>query len=447
MPKERVAIVKVTEQHLDEALENLISLLGAVEEILPRGSRVLIKPNFTFAPTHRGITHPEVIEGVVRLVAGMSPRDILIAEGAGDVYTSLAFRFQGIYRIAARYGARVVDLNVEEGVKTPVEEGLGRDYVMAPRSAVESDVLISIPIFKLWGGNPLSLSLKNMFGLYGGRYYGHNKNSDSIAVEHPFFGLPGDVGTELGAHKPTVPQSVCAVNLAVRTHLAIIDALEGGDGVANWIRLDTLVAGRNPVATDTVGMAMAGFCAEEYPTFKLCAEHGLGPCRLDEIEVVGENLKDVSFPLKRLKENVLELPVRFCLTLLSTDELRQIHRAFGLYGFLPESDDAPQGREALLCLLCGLLESDGFFEQALKKCDDHTQNLMALLIEQGGTSGDFETIRNTFSEQCGGGESLYYAPAARTLTRLGLAYAVEGTCRNYYVLPEGVVAAFKRVRT
>jgi hypothetical protein len=42
--------------------------------------------------------------------------------------------------------------------------------------------------------------------------------------------------------------SICALNSVVETHLAIIDGLEGSDGRGNFIRLDTLIAGRNPVA-------------------------------------------------------------------------------------------------------------------------------------------------------------------------------------------------------
>ena len=144
MAKERVAITKVTEQHLDEALQEAIELLGGLERIVPSGNRVLIKPNFTFAPTNRGITHPELIEAVVRMVTDTSPREIVIAEGAGDTYTTHCFRFQGVFRIAARYGAELVDLNLEEGVKAPVPEGLGREYIMLPRAVVESDIFISL---------------------------------------------------------------------------------------------------------------------------------------------------------------------------------------------------------------------------------------------------------------------------------------------------------------
>lgn len=446
MSKERVSIVRVTEQRIDDALEQTMKLLGGLDKIVPSGSRVLIKPNFTIVPTDRGITHPELVEAVVRLVADASPSEIIIAESSGDYYTSYCFRFMGMYRIAARYGARAVDLNVEEGVKSTVPQGLGREYVMVPKSVVESDVLISLPIFKLWGSSPMSLSLKNLFGLYGALYYGYNKDSATLSNQHPFYARPGEVGVELGIHQPTVAQSVCAINSAVKTDLAIIDALEGGDGAGNWIRLDTLVAGCNPVATDTVAMAMGGFQAGEYPIFKLCSDYGLGPCLMDEIEVLGEQIEDVSFPLARLRENLLEMPVAFCLNLLSTGELLQMHRGLKLYDLLPETAVSPQDRAALFGTLANIVASEGYYDAALACCDEHALTLLGIIFAQGGTSGDLVAIRNALSARYDGEESLHYAPAARTLARLGLAYAVEGFAHPYYLLPDGLDAAYERFR-
>lgn len=440
MSNERVAITKVVEQRLDKAVQRVVELLGDVEEIVPRNSRVLIKPNYVFAPTDRGITHPELVEAVVRLVADTNPREIVIAEGSADNYTTQSFRFQGAYRTAARYGAKVVDLNTEEGVKTPVPEGLGRPYIMLPRAVVESDVFISLPVFKLWGSSPLSLSLKNLIGLYSGRYYGYNKDSDERGQELSFYGLPGEVGKELGAHKPTVAQSICAMNSVVETDLAIIDALEGGDGAGNFMRLDTLIAGTNVVATDTVALKMTGLEAADYDIPRLCCERGLGPCCMEDIEVVGESVADVAFDLHRLEDNVLEMPLSFCLSLLSTGELLQIHRALGLYGFLPQDAQPPADRDDLLDVLDGILGDDDYFDKALAECNKYVRDLLHLIIAQGGTSGDMAAIEDAFCARWGQ-SGLYYMPSARTLTRLGLAYAVDSASRNYYLLPEGMVAA------
>jgi len=439
MLKERVAIVKVTEQRIDEALQQIVEMLGGLDDIVLRGSRVLVKPNFVFPPTDRGITHPELIEAVVRLVAETAPKEILIGEGSADVYTTQGFRFQGMSRVAARYGANLVDLNLEEGVKTPVPPGLGRDYIMLPKAVIESDILISLPVFKLWGGSPLSLSLKNLIGLYGARYYGHNKNSQQ-GDSNPGYALLSEVGCELGAHQPSVPMSICAMNSVVKTHLVIIDALEGGDGAGNWIRLDTLIGGRNPVATDTVACQMAGVTASEHNAFSLCAEYGLGPVHMDQIEVVGEKLTDVSFNLERLRGNVLEMPVQFCLNLLNTGELQQIQRALHLYD-LVEPGIKLEKRDALLAMLTKIISSEGYYERALAKCTDYALGLLDIIIEKGGTSGSMVDASKTFGERF---QSLYYYPSHRVLTRLGLAYAVDSATRHYYLLPEGIVRARER---
>ena len=438
MATERVAIVKVIEQRLDEALTQLVGLLGNLEEIVPRGSRVLIKPNFVFPPTDRGITHPQLVEAVVRLVSEIAPREILVGEGSADVYTGQGFRFQQMDHIAARYGATLVDLNLEEGVRSPVPDGLGRDMIMVPRAIAESDVLISLPVFKRWGGSPLSLSLKNLIGVYGARYYGHNKNSIEKAND-PGYALPGDVGREMGAHQPNVAMSICAMNTAVKTHLAIIDALEGGDGRGNWIRLDTLIAGTNPVATDTVACKMAGVTAGEHEVFQLCQKYGLGPCEMNQIEVVGETVADTAFDLELLYDNVLEMPVAFCLNLLNTEELMQIQRALPLYGLL-DSEPELTDRDALLRMLTEVISSEGYYKRAFAQCTEYARGLLDILVGHGGTSGSLDEAAQAFGKHYDG---LYYYPSHRVLTRLGLAYAVDSASRHYYLLPEGLAAAWR----
>jgi len=436
--KERVAIVKIREQRIDDGVAQVVGLLGGLEDIVPPGSRVLVKPNFVFPPTGRGVTHPELIEAVVRLVVETAPREVLIGEGSADVYTAQGFRFQSMSRIAARYGARLLDLNLEEGIRTSVPTGLGREYIMVPRAVVESDILISLPVFKLWGGSPLSLSLKNLIGLYGARYYGHNKDSRQRADDVDY-ALPGDMGREQGAHQPSVPASICAMNSVVKTHLAIIDGLEGGDGEGNWIRLNTLIAGRNPVATDTVACEMAGVAASEHEVFRLCSEYGLGPCDMDQIEVVGEQLEDVAFDLARLRGNVLEMPVGFCLDLMSTGELLQIQRALYLYGLVDPEAPELEERDALLGMLGEVISSEGYYGRALAHCTDQARDLLDIIIQRGGTSSSMDVVDRAFGERH---DPLYYFPSHRVLTRLGLAYAVDSATRHYYLLPEGIVSAW-----
>jgi hypothetical protein len=231
------------------------------------------------------------------------------------------------------------------------------------------------------------------------------------------------------------------MNAAVPTHLAIVDALEGGNGKGDFIRLDTLIAGRNPVATDTVACRLAGVTASEQEQFQLAAQVGLGPCRMEQIEVVGAPIEDASFKLARLNGNVLEMPVAFCLNLLSRGELEQIRRALPLYGLAEAGLPRAEEREALLAHLAAIVASEGYYERALAVCTGYARALLRILVERGGTSGSMADVQRAFGESHPG---LYFYPAHRVLMRLGLAYPVESATRPYYLLPEGLAEALVR---
>ena len=437
--KPKVSIVRVQEQDTYAALERAVELIDGVADVIPRGSRVLVKPNFTMGPTDRGITNPVVIEAVLRLVSVMGPREIVVGEGAGASYTWGAFRVHNIYDIAARYGARVMDLNVDEGVRREVPAETGREYVVLPRTVVESDVVVSVPTFKLWGDNPVSLSLKNLFGFYGARYYGYIKNSREFADSHPERALSGEVGVERGIHHPSVTRSIAAVNIARPSDLTVIDALEGGDGQGNYIRLDLLMAGRNALATDCVGLAVAGFTPEEQEQFRFCSTMGLGPCRLEEIEVRGEPIEEVRFLLTRLRENVLELPLKDCLDKVSLGELGLMADALKMLGFLERDVEVGCARAEVTATLLRVMTREDYLKRALTCVPQAGRELLGILASHGGTSGHFFDIQARYLalER----EMVSFWVGLRSLMRLGLAFVFHGQAKSYIVLAEGVTGA------
>lgn len=445
--KQKVSIVRVEEQNTYSALERAVELIEGIEDIIPPGSKVLVKPNLVMSPTERCVTSPFVLEAVLRLVSRTSPKEITIAEGSGDSYTWSAFRINNIYDMATRYEARIVDLNMDEGIRTRVSSQTGRDYVMLPKTAAEADVVISIPVFKLWGKDlPMSISLKNLFGFYGARYYGHNKNSYELATTDPIRTLSGEIGTERGIHYPTVEQSIAAINLARTSDLTVVDALEGSNGKGNYIRMDTLIVGKNPVATDSVALMVAGLVPEQSKHVQMCSDMGLGPCRLEDIDVVGEPIEKVRFDLARLNENVLEMPLDFCLARMSMGELGIIGHNLKIYGFLAK--EAPLGttKEEAICTLMEVMEKENYIEKALELLPETGWTVLDIIMERGGTSGNYFDILHTYTDDTG--ESNSFWVGLRSMIRLGLAYVFHGQYKSYVLLAEGVVGlAHERART
>ncbi len=59
------------------------------------------------------------------------------------------------------------------------------------------------------------------------------------------------------------------------------------------MKMDLIIAGTNPLATDMTAATIMGFKPSEIPTFSWANKAGLKPTRLDEIEIRGEQIKNV----------------------------------------------------------------------------------------------------------------------------------------------------------
>jgi uncharacterized protein (DUF362 family) len=161
-------------------------------------------------------------------------------------------------------------------------------------------VLVSVAKMKCHWLCGITQSMKNLVGLVPYKFYEYS---------------PGD-GYRTGFHgadtetRHRLPRVVMDLNRARPIHLALIDGIQTVDGSEGpWnqdLRLKKpgiLIGGKNPVATDAVAVAAMGFDpAAEYPNapflradnhLNLARQLGLGPNRLDQIEVVGATLEEV----------------------------------------------------------------------------------------------------------------------------------------------------------
>ena len=437
-----VSIVRIDDQRTYAAVTEAVRLIGGAPTSIGPGSRVVVKANFTQAPAYCGVTNLTVLDAVVRLLVDLGCAEVGIADAPGDVYTPMSYRVYNVDHLAERYGARLLDLNAEPGVRVDVPSGLGRDYVLVPRSIAAADAVVSVPTFKLWGGNPMSLSLKNLIGLYGGLDYGYNHNAHEWLPDHPERVLEGEGGQELGAHMPTVAEAITAMNLAVRPALTVIDAVEGGNGRGRNIRLDLVLAGYDSMATDVVGMALGGQDAATHPSFQTFTHWGLGSNRIEDVEVRGVPVAEAGFDLRRLHDNVLTLPARRCLRHLSAGELGHMVRVLGMYGFV-DAALAPTDKEGLVAFLASAIEQPDYPAAAIGTLTTLQREFLAMLVERGGTATSYYDIMAEFGRRQGDGYVFW--PCQRAVLRLGLAYVFASQVLPYYILAEGVPEALAAV--
>jgi len=276
-----------------KAVRQAVSLAGGLDQRISPDSRVLIKPNLSVAlPARSGVTtDPRVVIALIHLVREASAREILVGESAvvgfdaGEIFDALKVR-----SLFEKAGARVVNLDQDQPVEVKVPRGEVLKKVKIWRTAYESDVIISVPKMKTHFQTGVTLSLKNMKGTV---------TDESKRIIHRI-GVPVKKQEEYG-----LDQGIVDLNTVISADLAVIDATVSLEGfvpgprlVGNPVRMDTIIAGFDPVAADAVGCRVIGLDPQEVRHIRLAYERKMGRMLPQEIEVKGRSIQSVLHPLK-----------------------------------------------------------------------------------------------------------------------------------------------------
>jgi uncharacterized protein (DUF362 family) len=107
-----LATVVITQnEQIGKAIEDA---LGHVElEPLVRDRVVAVKPNETWASAEdtTGVTQPDTLRAVLRLLKRFGPRELVVTGGAGAAETDEVFRIAGLMEVVEEEGATFFDHN------------------------------------------------------------------------------------------------------------------------------------------------------------------------------------------------------------------------------------------------------------------------------------------------------------------------------------------------
>jgi len=281
LPQEAQTFVsKVAHYQLDigDSITRGIRELGIVPEEL-KGKRILLKPNLveTASEAPHINTHPLVLRGTIEAFLRLGAATVMVAEGPGHRRDTLAvYEESGLADVLSEDRIRFHDLNYMTGYELP---NAGRQSSMRtltfPALFKEVDWIVSVAKMKThhWAG--ATLSMKNLFGVMPGIYYGWPKN----VLHH--------VGIE---------NSILDINSTLKPHFAIVDGIVGmqGDGpiMGDPKQAGVLVMGRNLPAVDATCCRIMGI--DPYKVSYLeRADNWLGPIGEEAIEQRGEAIATV----------------------------------------------------------------------------------------------------------------------------------------------------------
>ncbi len=297
-----VSVVKIKNGNIGAAVEEAIDLLGGISEVTKGKERIMLKPNLV-APIPEATTKPEVIKVLAQMMK-KAGKDVLIGEGSAasppfnvqgeevfrtkkqdvlDKMQQFVFYSLGYSQLAKNLDVPLVNLHSGEMVEVEVPDAFVFDKITLHRSLTEIDLLCSVPMMKTHTLAQVTLGMKNLIGLYPGTVY------------YSVRGLMHDLASEVERSGTAV--AIVDMVRANKLGLVVVDAsmaMEGdGPTEGTLVKMDLIIAGTNPLATDMVAANCMGFKPREIPTFTWANRAGLEPRRLDDIELRGERPRDV----------------------------------------------------------------------------------------------------------------------------------------------------------
>ncbi len=273
----RVAILEAPryEMPLTNIVVDGIKLCG----LSVRGKTVVLKPNLVeYDPASVINTHPSLIAAAIEAFRELGAREVVVAEGPGHRRdTEYILKASGVLQVLRDHRARYVDLNDDEVVPVTLESAftsLGQLYFA--KTALDTDLLVSMPKLKThhWAG--VTLAMKNLFGVVPGAIYGWPKNT---------------------LHWAGINQSILDINstLPVR-QFAIVDGIVGmeGDGP---IRGDAkscgvVIFGEDLVAVDATAARVMGIDPTKVK-YVAEADRFLGNVAREKVLQIGEAIEAV----------------------------------------------------------------------------------------------------------------------------------------------------------
>ena len=244
-----------------------------------RGKRILLKPNLIEPHVGAGHinTHPNVVRAAAEAFLTLGASEVLVAEGPGHSRDSvLVLEESGLGDVLVEDRIPFADLNYESGYAAKNLGGRTHLASLAlPASLMRADWVVSLAKMKTHHWTGVTLSMKNLFGVMPGIYYGWPKNV---------------------LHWEGIEPCIFDINATVKPHFAIVDGIVGmeGDGpiMGTPKQAGVLVMGRNLPAVDATCARIMGI--DPHKVSYLAAASGqLGPIRDSDIRQRGEAIASV----------------------------------------------------------------------------------------------------------------------------------------------------------
>jgi uncharacterized protein (DUF362 family) len=252
-----------------KTVDKAIELLGGIERFVKPGDVVIIKPNVAFAtPALLGATtNPDTIVALIRLCydKGKAKKVIVMDNPIND--PASCFEISGISRAVAAAGAEVVLPKDNLFSNMTLQGGsLIKDWPVLSGPLAGANKLIGIAPVKNHSRSGASMTMKNWYGLLGGRRNVFHQDINNIIAELAMMVKPTfvilDGTTTMMTNGPT------------------------GGSVSDLKKTNVMIAGTDSVAVDAFGSSLLNLKPTDLPYLSIAEKAGVGSTDYESLKLL-----------------------------------------------------------------------------------------------------------------------------------------------------------------
>lgn len=185
-------LVAVKGAEPDVMFDRAIASLGGMKKFVPRGSKVLVKPNIGWdvPPDRGGNTHPKLVARIIEQCLNAGAKEVSVFDHTCDQWTQ-CYKNSGIERAVKDAGGRIVSGDSEGYYQTvAVPKGTRLTEAKVHELLLDADVFINVPVLKHHSSSTLTIGMKNLMGVVWDRWYWHRNDLHQCIADFASFGRP-----------------------------------------------------------------------------------------------------------------------------------------------------------------------------------------------------------------------------------------------------------------
>jgi uncharacterized protein (DUF362 family) len=247
-----------------------VNMLGGMAAFVSRGDVVVVKPNMSWdrTPSQAANTNPDVVSEVVKLAYGAGAAKVKVFDNTCNS-ARRAYERSGVAEAARRAGAEVFFTSERDFKKTRIGGEVLKEWLVH-REAIEADKIINVPVAKHHSLAGLTMGIKNLMGLVGGRRNLLHQQIHKNIVDLAGFFRP--VLVVLDAYR-----------------ILVANGPQGGS-LEDVKVARTVAASTDQVALDSFGATLFEIEGSDLPYLREARARGLGESDLGEVDVIEKTI-------------------------------------------------------------------------------------------------------------------------------------------------------------